>query len=219
MRAVILGRPASGKSTLTDKLVARDPRLRTFGVRRHFAAQVEAGTPIGLAVRDIVDRNGWIPDELVIGAVRALIASGELGTRFILEGMPGNRRQAELLDELLEEFGLPLDRVVHVETPEAVCIARAAGRLVCYRCDGGSHEAIRAADSTCARCGGAITSRKADAAGPFTRRLELYRTQSREILDYYGPKRILIVDGRRSRDEIADIVAGQANGRVSAVSP
>jgi adenylate kinase len=206
VRVVIVGRPAGGKSTLTDLLVDRCPGLRTFGVRRHFAQQVESGTAVGLAVREIVARGGWIPDDLVVGAVRDLIASGSLGPDFILEGMPGNREQAALLDLLLEELGLPLDCVLHVETPESVCLARAAERLVCYRCDGGSHQAVRSAAGSCARCGGPVTPRSADAVGPLTDRLSLYRTQSPEILDYYGAERVLVLDGCRRPTEIADEV-------------
>jgi adenylate kinase len=210
MRIVIIGRPASGKSTLTDLLTARDPNLATFGVRRHFSAQVEAGTAVGNAVRAIVERNDWIPDELVVGAVRSLLESGELGSGFILEGMPGNREQARLLDALLAEHGLPLDCAVHVATPEPVCVARAARRTVCYRCDGGSHQAVRAANpDRCARCGGPVTPRDADATEPFTRRLALYRVQSREILGYYGATRVLTVDGQLPAPEIAAAVIGR----------
>jgi adenylate kinase len=202
LRITIIGRPASGKSTLTDGLVARSPGLRTFGVRRHFTKEVEAGTPIGLRVSDIVARHGWIPDELVISAVREQISTGALGTSFILEGMPGNVRQAELLDELLAELGLPLHGAVHVATPEDVCSARATRRLVCYHCDGGSHEAVRAGDAMrCAGCGRPVTPRESDAEELFSARLTQYRELGRALVGYYAGDRLLELDGRASPDD------------------
>lgn len=207
MRITIIGRPASGKSTLTVNLLERDRAMRSFGVRRHFAAEVERGTDTGVLVRDLVAGNQWIPDPIVVGAVDAVLRDGRLGNAFALEGMPGNGAQAVLLDELLDRHALPLDGVVWVDTPEAVCRARAACRLVCYACDGGSHEARRVEGTMrCASCGTEVTPRTADADEPLSRRLALYERQCAELLDYYGP-RVYRVDGTRSPDAVlADVV-------------
>ncbi|HEX4088942.1 MAG TPA: nucleoside monophosphate kinase [Trebonia sp.] len=206
MRITVIGRPASGKSTLTTRLLARDPSLRSFGVRRHFAAEVERGTSTGLRVRDLVAGNQWIPDPIVVGAVDEVLGSGRLGRAFVFEGMPGNRAQAALFDAVLDNHTLPLDGVVWVDTPESVCRARAARRLVCYACDGGSHEARRVEGTmTCATCAGEVTPRAADADEPLSRRLELYQGQCAELLDYYGP-RVHRVDGTQSADIVlADV--------------
>lgn len=207
MRITIIGRPASGKSTLTVNLLKRDPAMTSFGVRRHFAAEVERGTDTGRLVRDLVAGNQWIPDPIVVGAVDEALRDGRLGDAFVLEGMPGNGPQAVLLDELLGKHSLALHGVVWVDTPEAVCRARAARRLVCYACDGGSHEAYRVAGTMrCARCGTEVTPRAADADEPLSRRLALYERQCAELLDYYGP-RVHRVDGTQSPDAVlADVV-------------
>jgi len=220
LRITIIGRPASGKSTLTDRLVAASPELRTFGVRRHFTKEVEAGTPIGERVRDIVARHGWIPDELVAATVREHVASGALGTSFILEGMPGNLQQAELLDELLGELGLPLHGAVHVATPEEVCSARATSRLVCYRCDGGSHEATRVGDTMrCARCGGPVTPRDSDAQELFSARLTHYRELGRALVGYYTGDRLLELDGRADPEDSCAAVRAFVTRRSSTAVP
>jgi adenylate kinase len=207
MRITIIGRPASGKSTLTANLLECDPALRSFGVRRHFAAEVERGTATGMLVRDLVANHQWIPDQIVVGAVDEALRADRLGNSFVFEGMPGNRAQAVLLDALLDNHALPLDCVVWVDTPEAVCRARAARRLVCYPCDGGSHEARRVEGTMrCASCEAEVTPRSADADEPLSRRLALYEGQCAELLNYYGP-RVHRVDGTQSPDAaLADVV-------------
>ncbi|MDX3078378.1 adenylate kinase family protein [Streptomyces sp. MI02-7b] len=204
IRVTIIGAPASGKSTLTDGILAADPAVRSFGVRSHFHFQVQARTPIGLEAEAVVNGGGWIPDELVAKAVRQEFADGNLGEQFVFEGMPGNRRQAELLDEVLEDVGLPLIGAIHVNTPEEVCLQRAAGRTVCVRCDGGAHQARSDPrdPSICANCGGPITRRDADDPSYVVQRLELHRRQTPELVDFYRGPRLLELDGRGSAPEL-----------------
>lgn len=215
MRVAAIGRPASGKSTLTANLREHEGRLSSFGVRRHFASEVERGSATGTKVRELVANNQWIPDPVVVGAVDKLLRDGRLGPDFVLEGMPGNGAQAVLLDAVLEKHSLPLDSVIWIDTPEEVCRARAARRLVCYPCDGGSHEARRIRDTMrCASCGAEVTPRAADADEPLSRRLALYEGQCAELLTFYGP-RVYRVDGTQPAEVILASVLGHLRGSMA----
>jgi len=188
---------------LTDRLVEADQGIATFGVRRHFAREVAERTPLGCAVEGVVKANGWIPDELVALAVRQELDRGHLGGSFILEGMPGNRRQAELLDDVLTEVGLPLHAAVHVDTPEALCAERAARRLVCQVCDGGSHQVVTSAHGRCRRCGTRPTRRTTDAPEPFAKRLAQHAQVGPDLLGYYRYDRLIELSGLATSAELA----------------
>jgi adenylate kinase len=216
MRIVVIGRPASGKSTLTDRLVRAEPDVATFGVRRHFAREIAARTALGRAAEDVVKANGWIPDELVARAVRQELDRGVLGSRFILEGMPGNRRQAELLDALLDEIGLPLHAAVHVDTPQAQCRARAAVRLVCQQCDGGSHQVVTWSDGRCRVCGAAPVRRATDAPEQFARRLAQHAELAPALLAYYRGERLIELSGLGTPAELAMACRQQLAPRLGA---
>ena len=195
MRVVVIGAPGAGKSTITDHLTSTEPGVPTFGVRRHFAEQVRLGTPIGKLAEPAVRGGRWIPADVVVRAVREEIEAGRLGPHFILEGVPGNRQQAELLDELLDDVELPLDCAVYVRTPREVCLARATSRLVCDHCDGGSHQARFGADQRCLTCGHPVVRRVTDAQDRFLERLDLHDTLVESLVSYYTGFRLVTVDG------------------------
>jgi adenylate kinase len=219
LRIAIVGRPASGKSTLTGNLLRENPSAGSFGVRRHFMEQIRAGSEIGRAAQGVVEAGGWIPDELVAKAVRRQLERGTLGEEFIFEGMPGNRRQAELLDEVLDELGLPLTAAVHVDTPDEVCRQRASLRTVCDACDGGSHQAVEDPErpGRCARCQGPITRRAADLPEYLAYRLDLHRRQGPEIVEFYRGPRLIEVDGSNSPADVLAAVNAEL-GALAAIS-
>ncbi|MGW0358949.1 adenylate kinase family protein [Nocardia nova] len=201
MRLTIIGPPASGKSTLTEALTHAHPTVTTFGVRRYFAEQVARGTGLGRAAAETVRDGGWLPDELVVAAVRQELTTGGLGRDFILEGMPGNRRQAELLDKQLDEFNCPLDAAVYLSAEPQVCAARARRRIVCLACDGGSHPAVVDADERCVTCGSATVARPSDAPKPFAERLRQHHSFLPELVEYYRPDRLIGIDTDGLRPE------------------
>jgi len=216
VRLVVIGAAASGKSTLTDLLVASHPGTSTFGVRRHFARQIELGTPAGLAVADVVKAQGWIPDRLVAAAVRSELITGGLTHDFILEGMPGNFRQAQLLDEVLQDFDIPLDAAVHVDTPLELCASRSRQRRVCSYCDGGSHQAEFDSLANCIRCGRPVTRRGTDSPEEFAQRLALYTQQAPPLLDFYRDSdRLIAVAGEASPHKVLGACLAQLAIRLS----
>jgi adenylate kinase len=221
LRIVIIGAPASGKSTLTGHILRENPGLASFGVRRHFMEQIRLGTEVGLAAKEVVEAGGWIPDELVAKAVRLEFERGVLGDDFVFEGMPGNRRQAELLDELLDDLGLPLSTAIHIDTPEEVCRERASRRMVCEACDGGSHQAVEDPERAgrCAKCGGPITRRPADMPEYLAYRLQLHRKNGPEIVDFYRGPRLIEIDGRMSAAEVLAAANARLAGPAAASVP
>lgn len=213
----IVGAPASGKSTLTDGLRAVFPEAYSFGARRYFTAQKELGTPLGQSIMKY--RQGdWIPDEIVVDAIRAEYERGLFDSGVIFEGVPAKRRQAELMDVMIRALGRPFAGVIHVATPMEVCLQRALMRRVCQTCDFGSHQAIGAPGrpAECARCGGVITRRPNDNEVDMRLRLQEYQCLAPDLLDHYSQRSdVLEVDGRSTPREILDTALAWIRCRTS----
>ncbi|MEU9509341.1 nucleoside monophosphate kinase [Micromonospora sp. NPDC048170] len=206
-QVVILGAPSSGKSTLTGRLLATNPGVGWFGVRRYFTDQVRRLTPLGLKAKPYADKDHWLPDEIVGEAVRQEFARGAFTNGFIFEGMPARLSQAFLLDEILAEVGQPLTVALHVATPDEVCLDRASRRTVCNACDFGSHQAVEdpRRPGCCVGCGGPITRRYNDTPELMQARLDLHRSLVDDLTGYYRDSgRLVELDGLRDRDSIFD---------------
>jgi len=65
---------------------------------------------------------------LIGEVVASRLAEADAAAGFLLDGFPRTARQVEILDEALAELGVDLDRVVVLEVPEEVVLARMVGR-------------------------------------------------------------------------------------------
>src|SRR3954469_19248781 len=183
MRLILLGPPGAGKGTQAQRLVAKHGivQLSTGDMLR---AAVKAGTPVGLKVKDIMDRGELCPDDIVVAIIADRIAQPDAKNGFILDGFPRTVHQAEALDRMLRDKRLGLDGVVELRVDEGALLRRIESRI----------------KETLAR---GEPLRKDDDPEVLKTRLEAYRRQTSPLIDHYREKGLLrVVDGMRPIDEV-----------------
>ena len=123
MRLILLGPPGAGKGTQAKVLVEHYgiPHLSTGDILR---SAIAAGTPMGLAAKEVMDRGDLVSDEVVNGIISERLDQEDCQKGFVLDGFPRTIAQAETLDAMLEEKNLPLDAVIALEVDEEVLVRR-----------------------------------------------------------------------------------------------
>jgi adenylate kinase family enzyme len=174
---LVLGPPGAGKSTLAQRLTAGATDGPHFAIRPFFRREVELMTELGRQAQPYLEAARWLPDELVIEALRTWVEGrrNEGCARVLIESVPGSVRQSQLVDSALSTLTLP-PLVLYVDAPEEVCVTRSRRRRICAICDGGVQAATSPTEhDRCAVCGSQLTLRPDDDDHVFRRRLALHR--------------------------------------------
>ncbi len=204
MRIVLLGAPGSGKGTQAKKIMdARGiPQISTGDLLR---AAVKAGSPLGLKAKAAMDAGELVADEVVIGMIRERLDDADTQAGFILDGFPRSTVQAQALDEMLSAAGKPIDAALLINVDFDNLVKRLTGRRTCASC--GQMYNIYFSPSTtegvCDKCGGELTHRADDNEDTITNRLDVYRTQTAPVVDFYGEQgKLAKVEGEGPLDEV-----------------
>ncbi|MBI2525307.1 MAG: adenylate kinase [Candidatus Rokubacteria bacterium] len=213
-RIILLGAPGSGKGTQARQLAAEwgVPQVATGDMLRDAAAQ---GNPLGLEAKRHMDSGALVPDEVVIGLVAERLRSPDAKARFVLDGFPRTVIQAEALDRLLGDEGLPLDRVVFLDVSREELLRRLTGRRVCRKCGTAYHVASAPPKTPdrCDRCPGELYQRADDAPAAVARRLDVYEKQTAPLLAYYERRGLLeAVRGEGAMDGVTASIRKAVGG-------
>ena len=132
MRIVLLGAPGSGKGTQAKKLMEERnvPHISTGDMLR---AAVTAGTRFGQQAKAIMEAGDLVSDEIMLGIISERLAEADAEDGFILDGFPRTRRQADDLEDLLDELGQPLDAAILMDVDFDILMKRLTGRRTCSR--------------------------------------------------------------------------------------
>jgi adenylate kinase len=183
MRLILLGPPGAGKGTQAAFIAERYgiPQVSTGDMLR---AAAEAGTPGGLAAKKLMDAGHLVPDEVMVELVRERLGRQDAAKGFLLDGFPRTIPQAEAM----RAIGLPLDFVLEIDVPDEEIIARMSGRRV-HPASGRTYHVRFNAPKSPDRddvTGEPLIQREDDREATVRERLEVYRRQTRPLVEYYG---------------------------------
>jgi adenylate kinase len=183
MRLILLGPPGAGKGTQAAFITKKFgiPQISTGDMLR---AAVKAGTPLGLEARKVMDAGGLVSDDIIIGLVQDRLQQPDCQTGYLFDGFPRTIPQAEAM----KVAGVRLDYVLEIDVPEEDIIERMSGRRV-HVASGRTYHVrfnppkVAGKDDV---TGEDLIQRDDDREETVRKRLEVYRAQTRPLIDYYG---------------------------------
>lgn len=180
MRCVVLGGPGAGRGTQSELLCRHLGLLwiATGDILRLAIAAPTSDDPsqaeLGQLAQDYVERGELVPDEAMIQFIQLRLQQSDAAHGWILDGYPRTAFQAEELDFLLDDLGQQLNTAIYLEVPDDVQFSRSVAR-----------------------------GRMDDQPDAVQRRIELFHTCTRPLLEYYELRdRLIRVNGDQAIDQV-----------------
>ncbi len=201
LRIVLLGPPASGKGTQGRRL-AESLGLGYLSTGAVLRENVENATPLGQQAKPILDRGGYLPDELMCPILAEWLSRQTGG--WVLDGFPRSLPQALFLDGWLAKNGLALDAAVSLEVPFDQLLARIQGRVECPECRWSGQRAQLLAGDLCPVCQTPAGPRADDSEENFRSRHAEFVSLTQPAIDHYRQSGMLrSFDATAPQDEVS----------------
>jgi adenylate kinase len=183
MRLILLGPPGAGKGTQAN-FIRQKYRIAQISTGDMLRAAVKAGTSLGLAAKKVMDAGQLVSDDIITALVNERLRAPDCKPGYLFDGFPRTIPQAEAL----RKTNVPLDYVLEIDVPDEEIIARLSGRRVhpasgrTYHVKFNPPKVAGLDDAT----GEPLIQRDDDREETVKKRLEVYRAQTRPLVDYYG---------------------------------
>jgi len=156
---LLVGPPGAGKGTQSERLV-KENGWKTLSTGEALRKHIREQTELGKKAKRFVDDGQLVPDDLILGML--LEELGSLGkSQVLLDGYPRNVTQAQTLETMPEHLRVKI--ALHLDINKDELMSRIAKR----------HEELGRSDDTPEK---------------FAKRIEVYETQTKPVLDFYRQK-------------------------------
>jgi adenylate kinase len=177
LNVLLLGPQGAGKGTQAKRISAEYdiPHIASGEILR---AEMQAGTGLGMRVKDVYDRGDLVSDDLMIELIKTRLDQPDTDAGFILDGFPRTTVQAEALDRVMSDIGRSFNVVFALQIPDEVAFERLRRRAE-------------------------LEGRADDTDDAIRRRLENYHRETEPLIEYYRVRGNLVpIHGNRSENEV-----------------
>ena len=148
-------------------------------------SEINAGTPLGLQAKSLIEAGNLVPDSVVEGMIESKFNSVKDVDGFLLDGFPRTIAQAQALDAMLEKKGQNVTGCISIMIPDALIHERIAHRA-------------------------AIEGRADDAKPEVVQnRIQTYHSKTEPLIDFYRKAgRYHQIDGTGTIEEVRSRIFG-----------
>ena len=180
-KIVLLGPPGCGKGTQSKLLVEKNNfvQLSTGDLLRSETSN--SNSDLGKKVKHIMESGELVPDDIVIDIIVNKVEEHK-NKSIVFDGFPRNLKQAEALDSSLENVSVKLDHAIIFQIDFKILEERINNRISVTK---GKEQ------------------RKDDNSETLLNRIEVFKTSTLPIVEYYKEKGIISkIDGMQKVNEV-----------------
>jgi len=174
---VFMGPPGVGKGTQAKRLQQNLGWIQ-LSTGELFRDHIRRATELGTLARSFMDKGDYVPDDVTVRMVEGFIDALTPGSRVMFDGFPRTLEQAQDLDQLLEQRGRRIGKVLLLTVPRDELVRRIVARS---RSEG----------------------RADDTPEVMARRFDVYAEQTKPVVDFYASKGLVAeIDGAGEIDAV-----------------
>ena len=195
MRIILLGAPGAGKGSQAKKMATKYglPHISTGDIFRGLRPDTE----LGRLFNEYSAKGQLVPDDVVLKIVEERLVQDDCKNGFIMDGFPRTIPQAQAFEKAIHA-----DVALNFQVDNSILMDRLTGRWTCKKCGTPYHVSTLDGATVC-HCGGELIQRDDDKAETVSKRLAVYESQTKPLIDFYAQCGILKnLDASKPIDEV-----------------
>ncbi|MBE7075123.1 MAG: nucleoside monophosphate kinase [Clostridiales bacterium] len=187
MNIVLLGKPGAGKGYVSE-ILKNEYGFNHISTGNLCRENIKNNTKLGVLASTYVQKGDLVPLDIILDMLKQALNNSS--DNYIFDGFPRTLIQAQQLNKIT-----PVDYVILVDVPNDIILQRVAKRRICPNCSK-LFSTDEVQDEICIVCNTKLTIRADDNLEVAKKRLQLYETETKPLVDFYKDK-LLILDNSK----------------------
>jgi adenylate kinase len=213
MNIVIFGPPGAGKGTQSNFIVNKY-KLYQLSTGELLRKEIKDKTELGLKISNIMNSGQLVSDQIVSDLIEKFVSKDDFKNRFIFDGYPRNKSQADNLNNILKKYNQKIHLVLKLSVSLNIIKKRIIGRSVCSICGKIYNEFFNPAPINSNCCASKFLQKRSDDTLDIAiARYQTYEKNIKPVIDFYKDSDLLkVVNGEgnitKISNEISDLLDG-----------